>query len=43
MEGADIYLVPKNCRTRVAMIEKYDASHIKNMLDDAAINVRRAR
>ncbi len=33
MEGADIYQVAKNCRTSVEMIEKYYASHIKNMLD----------
>lgn len=43
MEGADIYQVAKNCRTSVEMIEKYYASHIKNMLDASAINVRRAK
>jgi len=43
MEGADIYQVAKNCRTSVEMIEKYYASHIKNMLDAAAINVRRPK
>jgi len=43
MEGADIYQVAKNCRTSVEMIEKYYASHIKNMLDAAAINVRKAK
>ncbi|WP_293881417.1 hypothetical protein [Sphingomonas sp.] len=43
MDGADIYQVAKNCRTSVEMIEKYYASHIKNMLDASAINVRRAR
>jgi integrase len=43
MEGADIYQVAKNCRTSVEMIEKYYASHIKNMLDASAINVRRVR
>lgn len=42
MEGADIYQIAKNCRTSVEMIEKYYASHIKNMLDAAAINVRKA-
>jgi integrase len=42
MEGADIYQVAKNCRTSVEMIEKFYASHIKNMIDAAAINVRRA-
>jgi integrase len=43
VEGADIYQVAKNCRTSVEMIEKYYASHIKNMLDAAAINVRRPK
>jgi len=43
MEGADIYQVAKNCRTSVEMIEKYYASHLKNTLDAAAINVRKAR
>lgn len=43
MEGADIYQIAKNCRTSVEMIEKYYASHIKNMLDAAAINVRKKR
>tara|TARA_R110002072_G_scaffold211424_1_gene368946 strand:+ start:360 stop:1508 length:1149 start_codon:yes stop_codon:yes gene_type:complete len=41
MEGADIYQIAKNCRTSVEMIEKYYASHIKNRLDAASINVRR--
>jgi integrase len=43
MEGADIYQIAKNCRTSVEMIEKYYASHIKNTLDAAAINVRRLK
>jgi len=43
MEGADIYQIAKNCRTSVEMIEKYYASHLKNTLDAAAINVRRPR
>lgn len=43
MEGADIYAIAKNCRTSVEMIEKFYASHIKNMLDTTRINVRRAR
>ena len=43
MEGADIYQIGKNCRTSVEMIEKYYASHIKNMLDATAINVRRPK
>jgi integrase len=41
MEGADIYQLAKNCRTSVEMIETYYASHIKNMLDASAINVRK--
>jgi integrase len=43
MEGADIYQVAKNCRTSVEMIETYYASHLKNTLDAAAINVRKPR
>jgi integrase len=43
MEGADIYQIAKNCRTSVEMIEKYYASHLKNSLDAAAINIRRPR
>ena len=39
MEGADIYQIAKNCRTSVEMIEKYYASHLKNSLDAAAINI----
>jgi integrase len=41
MEGADIYQIAKNCRTSVEMIEKYYASHLRNVLDAAAINKRR--
>src|SRR5579862_1549555 len=43
MEGADIYQIAKNCRTSVEMIEKFYATHIKNTLDAAAINVRKAK
>jgi integrase len=43
MEGADIYQIAKNCRTSVEMIEKHYASHLKNTLDAAAINVRKPR
>jgi hypothetical protein len=39
--GADIYQIAKNCRTSVEMIEKFYAAHIKNMIDAAAVNVRR--
>ena len=41
MNGADIYQVAKNCRTSVEMIETYYASHIKNVIDASAINVRK--
>jgi integrase len=43
MEGADIYQIAKNCRTSVEMIEKFYASHIKNMIDASAVNVRREK
>ena len=43
MDGADIYQVAKNCRTSVEMIEKFYATHIKNVLDAGAINVRRIK
>ena len=42
-EGADIYQVAKNCRTSVEMIEKFYASHIKDMIDASAVNVRKPR
>jgi integrase len=42
MEGADVYQIAKNCRTSVKMIEEFYASHIKNMVDAAVINVRRS-
>ncbi len=41
LEGADIYQVAKNCRTSVEMIEKHYARHIKNVIDTAAVNVRK--
>ncbi len=43
IEGADIYQVAKNCRTSVEMIEKFYASHIKDMIDASAINTRRSK
>lgn len=43
MEGADIYQIAKNCRTSVEMIEKFYATHLKNTLDAAAINVRKPK
>ncbi len=41
LEGADIYQIAKNCRTSVEMIEKHYAVHLKNVIDAAAINVRK--
>jgi hypothetical protein len=43
MEGADIYKIAKNCRTRVEMIEKYYGSHNRTSLDAVAINVMRPK
>lgn len=43
LEGADIYQVAKNCRTSVEMIEKFYGRHLKNNIDAAAVNVRRAK
>ena len=43
IEGADIYALAKNCRTSVEMIQKFYASHIKDMLDASSINVRKPR
>ena len=43
IEGADIYALAKNCRTSVEMIQKFYASHIKDLLDASAINVMRPR
>lgn len=43
MEGADIYQIAKNCRTSVEMIQKFYASHIKDVIDASAINKRRDR
>lgn len=41
MEGANIHQIANNCRTSVQMIEEHYASHIKDRLDAAAINVQR--
>ena len=41
MEGADIYVIAKNCRTSVEVVEKFYAAHIKNEIDAAAVDVRR--
>lgn len=43
MEGANIHQIANNCRTSVQMIEEHYASHIKDRLDAAAINVQRPR
>jgi integrase len=43
LEGADIYQIAKNCRTSVEMIQKHYAIHLKNMIDAAAINVRKKK
>ncbi len=43
LQGADIYQIAKNCRTSVEMIEKYYASHIKDMIDADAVNARKSR
>ena len=41
LEKADIYQIAKNCRTSVEMIEKFYASHIKDMIDADSVNTRR--
>ncbi len=43
MEGANIHQIANNCRTSVQMIEEHYASHIKDRLDAAAINIQRPR
>ena len=43
MVGADFYRIAKNCRTSVEMIEKFYASHIRTLLDAAAINIARRK
>jgi hypothetical protein len=43
MEGAEIYQIAKSCRTSVELIEKYYASHIKDRLDAAVINIRKPK
>jgi integrase len=42
MDGADIYQLAKNGRTSVEMLEKYYVVHLKDMIDTAAVNVRKA-
>ena len=43
IEGASIHMIANNCRTSVQMIEEHYASHIKDRLDAAAINVMRPK
>ena len=43
MDGANIHQIANNCRTSVQMIEEHYASHIKDRLDAAAINVQRPK
>ncbi len=43
MEGANIHQIANNCRTSVQMIEQFYASHIKDRLDTASINVERPK
>ena len=43
MVGADFYRIATNCRTSVEMIEKFYASHIRTLLDAAAINIARRK
>lgn len=41
LEGAEIWMLAKNCGTSPEMIDKHYASHIKDRLDAKAINVDR--
>lgn len=41
MHGANIFQLAMNCRTSVAMIEKYYARHIANYIDTSRLNVGR--
>lgn len=41
MHGANIFQLAMNCRTSVAMLEKYYARHIANHIDTARLNVER--
>jgi integrase len=43
MNGANIYQLAKNCRTSVAMLENYYATHISTRIDTAKLNVERVR
>lgn len=41
MHGANIFQLAMNCRTSVAMIEKFYARHIANVIDTTRLNVGR--
>jgi integrase len=41
MHGANIFQLAMNCRTSVAMLEKFYARHIANYIDAARLNVER--
>jgi hypothetical protein len=43
MEGANIHQLANNCRTSVQMIEEHYASHIKDRIDTASINIMRPK
>ena len=43
MEGADIYMLAKNCRTSVEMIEKYYAAHVNGAGVQHVLKVGRGR
>jgi hypothetical protein len=43
LEGADIYQMAKNYRACIEMIEKHYGRHLKNNIDVAAFNVRKAK
>jgi integrase len=43
MEGANIHQLANNCRTSVQMIEEHYASHIKDRIDAASINIMRPK
>jgi hypothetical protein len=43
LEGANIHQVANNCRTSIQMIEQFYASHIKERINAADINMQRPR
>jgi hypothetical protein len=42
-KGRTSYQIAKYCHTSVELSEKYYASHLKNTLDEAAVNVRKSK